>query len=135
MCIRCDPCPIKTWGGRLQKAELTELIICCFYNVYNRLGVGFLEKVYENALLIELRKSGLEAASQQPISVYYDSQLVGEYFADIVVENKVIIELKVVAALTDAHEAQLLNYLKATNFKVGLLLNFGPEPQIKRKVN
>lgn len=119
----------------MQKAELTELIICCFYNVYNRLGVGFLEKVYENALLIELRKSGLEAASQQPISVYYDSQLVGEYFADIVVENKVIIELKVVAALTDAHEAQLLNYLKATNFKVGLLLNFGPEPQIKRKVN
>jgi GxxExxY protein len=120
---------------KLQKSELTDAIICCFYNVYNRLGAGFLEKVYENALLIELRKIGLTAVAQYPISVYYDGIAVGEYFADITVEGKIILEIKVANCLTSAHEAQLVNYLKATGFEIGLLLNFGPEPQVKRKVH
>jgi GxxExxY protein len=119
----------------LQKSELTDAIICCFYNVYNRLGVGFLEKVYENALLVELKKLGLIASAQCPISVFYDEVIVGEYFADIVVEGSLILEIKAVSSLTPAHEAQLVNYLKATGLEVGLLLNFGPEPQVKRKVN
>jgi GxxExxY protein len=119
---------------KLQESELTDAIICCFYNVYNRLGSGFLEKVYENAFLIELRKFGLAAETQRPISVFYDGIVVGEYFADVVVEGKVILEIKAVNCLTAAHEAQLVNYLKATCFEIGLLLNFGPEPEIKRKI-
>ena len=119
----------------LQRSGLTESVICSFYNVYNRLGYGFLEKVYENALLIELNKIGLSTLAQAPISVHYDGQIVGEYFADILVQDQVIVEIKAANALTSAHEAQLLNYLKATGFEVGLLLNFGPEPQVKRKVN
>jgi GxxExxY protein len=114
--------------------ELTEKIIRAFYTVYNALGYGFLEKVYENALVIELRKMGLRVVTQYPINVYYDGQVVGEYFADILVEDLVIIELKAVRRLLKEHEAQLLNYLNATSYEVGLLLNFGPEPQIKRKV-
>ena len=120
---------------KFKHSELTDAIICCFYNVYNRLGFGFLEKVYENALLIELKKLGISAMHQQPISVFYEGLLVGEYFADILVERKVIVEVKAVKNLVSEHEAQLLNYLRATNLEVGLLLNFGPEPQVKRKVN
>jgi GxxExxY protein len=113
--------------------DVTELIIKAFYTVYNTLGYGFLEKVYRNALTIELKKLGLEARQEVPITVYYDDQIVGEYFADIVVADTVIVELKAVRKLAEEHEAQLLNYLKATPYEVGLLLNFGPKPEIKRK--
>lgn len=114
-------------------SELTEKIIKLFYDVYNALGYGFLEKVYENALLLEFSRSGITAAAQHPINVYYSNAVIGEYFADILIENKVIVEIKAVKALADEHEAQLLNYLKATDIEVGLLLNFGPKPEIRRK--
>lgn len=114
--------------------ELTSNIISCFYKVYNTLGFGFLEKIYENALLFELSKSGLFVERQKPIKVYYEDKLVGEYFADLIVEDKVIIELKAVDALIEEHELQLINYLKATEIEVGLLLNFGKKPEIRRKI-
>ena len=113
--------------------ELTDRIIACFYKVYTNLGYGFLEKVYENAMLIELNKNGLKAISQYPIKVNYDGVSVGEYFADIIVEDKVIIELKASANLVPENILQLQNYLKATNIEVGLLLNFGKKPEIRRK--
>ena len=114
-------------------SEITDKIIAAFYKVYNTLGYGFLEKVYENALAIELCKQGLEARAQAPIAVFYEGEVVGEYCADLVIANAVIVELKADKALADEHEAQLLNYLKATPYEVGLLLNFGPEPHFKRK--
>ena len=114
-------------------AEITDKIIAAFYKVYNTLGYGFLEKVYENALVIELRKQGLEVVAQAPVTVFYEEHVVGEYFADLFVANAVIVELKAAKDLADEHEAQLLNYLKATPHEVGLLLNFGPQPQFKRK--
>jgi len=114
--------------------KLTEQIIGAFYTVYNVLGYGFLEKVYENALAIELRKMGLTVVQQAPIKVYYAGAVVGEYYADLLVADAVIVEIKAVRALAKEHEAQLLNYLKATPYEVGLLLNFGPKPEIKRKV-
>lgn len=115
-------------------SDLTDKIIKAFYNVYNTLGYGFLEKVYENAMSIELGKMGLTNSKQQPIDVFYDEYQVGSYFADIVVENNVIIELKAAENLSTGHEAQLTNYLRATEIEVGLLLNFGKQPQLKRKV-
>lgn len=115
-------------------AELTAMVIQAFYTVYNALGYGFLEKVYENALAIELRRHGLRVQQQAPIKVFYAGQVVGEYFADLLVEDKVIVELKAAEALSPAHEAQLLNYLKATGISVGLLLNFGPKPTFRRKI-
>ena len=114
--------------------ELTAEIIRCFYKVYNALGYGFLEKVYENAMLFELESNGFNVRSQMPIKVYYEGNLVGEYFADLVVENRIIIELKATATLCEEHEVQLINYLKATEFEVGLLLNFGKIPGVKRKI-
>ena len=114
--------------------DITEQIIKAFYTVYNTLGYGFLEKVYENAMVIELRKLGLKVVSQARIIVYYAGQEVGEYNADLLVEDAVIVELKAARTLSPANEAQLLNYLKATVYEVGLLLNFGTQPQIKRKV-
>jgi GxxExxY protein len=114
--------------------EITEKIIKAFYNVYNVLGYGFLEKVYENSMAIELRKLGLAAVKQQHIKVYYDAEDVGEYFADLLVEDCVIVELKAAAEIVEEYEHQLLNYLKATDKEVGLLLNFGKKPQFKRKV-
>ncbi len=114
--------------------ELTEQIIKAFYKVYNTLGYGFLEKVYENALCIELKKCGFEVEKQKSISVYYDEIEVGIYYADILVNNVVIIELKASEALAEEHAIQLVNYLKATNVEVGLLLNFGKKPEVKRKV-
>jgi GxxExxY protein len=113
--------------------ELTDAIICCFYTVYNTLGHGFLEKVYENAMFAELEMRGISAKTQNPISVFYGDRQVGEYFADILVDDKVIVEVKAVKNLAPEHEAQLLNYLKATDTEVGLLLNFGLRPQIKRR--
>ena len=114
--------------------ELTEKIIGVFYNVYNTLGYGFLEKVYENAMMLDFDKENITAISQYAIKVFYQDEIVGEYFADILVDNKVIVEIKAVRNLASENEAQLLNYLKATDKEVGLLLNFGPEPEIKRKV-
>ncbi len=121
-------------SDKYKYSDLTELIIGAFYIVYNKLGYGFLEKVYENALLIELYKIGLSAANQKPLKIYYDTQIVGEYFADIIVEDKVILELKATESLCFEHECQLINYLKASKIEVGLLMNFGKEPEIKRKV-
>ena len=114
--------------------DITEKILKGYYKVYNELGFGFLEKVYENALLIELTSMGLNCVKQKPIKVHYKEQLVGEYFADIIVNNSVIIELKAAEVLVEEHEFQLINYLKATEIEVGLLLNFGKEPVFKRKV-
>jgi GxxExxY protein len=113
--------------------EITAIIIQCFYNVYNKLGYGFLEKVYENAMLIELKKQGLEAESQKQLKVFYDDLEVGNYFADLVVEDCVIVELKATESIVEEHEAQLVNYLRATNIEVGLLLNFGKKAEFKRK--
>ena len=112
----------------------SNLSIKAFYNVYNTLGFGFLEKVYENAMYIELRKFGLNVEKQVPIKVRYDNFLVGDYYADIIVNNKLILELKAMEGLCEEHEAQLLNYLRATDIEIGLLLNFGKKPQFKRKV-
>ena len=115
-------------------AEITDLIIKAFFTVYNRLGYGFLEKVYERALEIECRKLGLKCMQQYPIDVYYDRQKVGFYFADMIVNRCVIVEIKALSELNKKHEAQLTNYLKATEIEVGLLLNFGEKPELKRKV-
>ncbi len=113
----------------------TREIIGAAMEVHRTLGMGFLEKVYENALLFELRARGIAAESQKPISVHYKGQTVGEYFADIVVAGQVVLELKAVATLTAAHEAQMLNYLRATGLRVGLVLNFGaPRLEWKRLV-
>lgn len=114
--------------------EKTDLIIKAFYKVYNNLGYGFLEKVYHNALLIELKKSGFEVYSQYPVNVYYEGEHIGEYYADILVDDCIIIENKAVEVLREEHEYQLLNYLKATEIEVGLLLNFGKSPSFKRKI-
>lgn len=119
---------------KLKHKDLTEKIIAMFYKVYNRLGYGFLEKVYENAMMIEFKKAGISAEAQVPIKVLYDSLIVGEYFTDILVEDKVIIEIKASKSISKENESQLINYLKATGIKVGLLLNFGPKPEIKRRV-
>ncbi|HEX9739649.1 MAG TPA: GxxExxY protein [Ignavibacteriaceae bacterium] len=114
--------------------DLTSVIIQGFYKVYDTLGFGFLEKVYRNSLRIELINSGLFVVMQKQINVYYDSKLVGEYYADLIVNDKIIIELKAAECLMEEHEAQLINYLKATEIEVGLLLNFGKKPEIRRKI-
>ncbi len=115
--------------------EITEKIIGCAYRVYNKMGFGFLESVYENCLLIELHKEGLRTDSQVPIKVYYNNEIVGIFVADILVEEVVIIELKSVGKLVKTHEIQLVNYLVATHKDVGLLLNFGEKGvDIKRKL-
>ncbi|MBM4079623.1 MAG: GxxExxY protein [Planctomycetes bacterium] len=113
--------------------DVTEKVIRAYYTVYQTLGYGFLEKVYENAMAIELRRMGLQVAQQQPITVYYEGQVVGEYVADLVVGGVVIVELKAAQSLVEDHEAQLLNYLKATTYEVGLVMNFGPKTEFKRK--
>jgi len=118
---------------KLKHNEITDKIIKAFYQVYNTLGYGFLEKVYENALIIELKKLGLIVIAQHSIQVYYDNAVVGDYFADILVENTVIIEIKAAKAIILEHEAQLLNYLRATQLEVGLILNFGPKAEFSRK--
>jgi len=117
----------------IQKA-LTERIIGAFYEVYNSLGYGFLEKVYENALCTELEHMSLTYEQQVPIGVQYRGRTVGEYFADLVVDKAVIVEVKAVKTVLPQHEAQLLNYLKATGIEVGLVLNFGPRAKVVRKV-
>ncbi|MFA5015968.1 MAG: GxxExxY protein [Methylobacter sp.] len=115
-------------------SEITEKIINVFYKGYNTLGYSFLEKVYENALFIDLVAMGLLVEKQKQIKVYYEGKEVGEYFADLAVERCVIVELKTAETLCKEHELQLINYLKATEMEVGLLLNFGKKPEFKRKV-
>ncbi len=112
--------------------EVTGKILKGFYDVYNTLGHGFLEKVYENALKIKLESMGLIVEQQKPIKVYFQGQCVGEYFADLLVNGLVILELKAAHTISPAHESQLMHYLKATDMEVGLLLNFGLEPEFKR---
>ena len=114
--------------------ELSAGIIKAFYKVYNSLGYGFLGKVYENALMVELKGMGLCVEKQKMITVYYAGFEVGEYYADLIVENLIIIEAKAKEILLEEHETQLINYLKATEIEVGLLLNFGKKPEVKRKV-
>ena len=122
-------------SNREEINQLTEKIIGCVYRVSNTLGSGFLEKVYENALAIELRSNGLKVEQQHPIKVFYDGQAVGDFAADFLVESCVIVELKAVRSLDDVHSAQCLNYLKATGLKICLLVNFGrPRVEIKRLV-
>lgn len=120
----------------MELEEITYKINGAVFEVNRELGPGFLEKVYENALLIELKERGLKAESQAPITVSYKGRRVGEYYADIVVENQVLLELKAVETLSKVHEAQLLNYLKATGYKIGLLINFThPQAVIKRYIH
>ncbi len=114
--------------------DKTEKIIKCFYETYNVLGYGFLEKVYENALLKELKANGFECENQKEISVSYKGDKVGKYYADILIDNEIILELKATESLCEEHEYQLINYLKATNIELGLLLNFGKRPEIRRKI-
>jgi len=115
--------------------NITERIICCAYNVSNRLGCGFLGKVYENALAHEIRKNGMNVEQQYPTQVFYDGESVGEFFADLFIENSVLVEIKVVKSFEDVHTAQCINYLKATGLPICLLLNFAkPRVEIKRIV-
>ena len=119
----------------MEYRELTENIIGCAYRVYNRMGFGFLESVYEKCMLIELRKVGLNAETQKPITVYYEDEIVGEFVADIIVNDSIILELKSVSRIIKIHEVQLVNYLVATGKSVGLILNFGERKvEIKRKI-
>ena len=115
-------------------SDLTDKIINAFFEVYNTLGYGFLEKVYEKALLGELTDRGFTCSNQQKIDVFYKNKIVGEYFADLIVNDSVILELKASDKLIQENEYQLLNYLKATKYEIGLLLNFGKKPEIKRKI-
>lgn len=124
---------MHTDAHRWETNQLTEVVIGAAYKVCNTLGSGFLEKVYENALAMEIRKSGLVAVQQHPVNVKYDGVIVGEFVADLLVQNEVLVELKAVKALDEIHLAQCLNYLKATGLKVCLLINFGnPKVEIKR---
>ena len=116
----------------LKHSEITDKIIGIFYDVYNELGYGFLESVYEESLVIALRQAGLTVRCQVPLAVWFRNQRVGEYKADVLVENCVLLELKCARSLDSSHEAQILHYLKATDIEVGLLLNFGTRPQFRR---
>lgn len=121
--------------NNLPDKDITEKIISCAFKVHNTLGSGFLEKVYENAMLINLKQTGLIVKQQVPLSVYYQNKIVGEYFADLFVENRIICELKAVKSITQIHEVQLVNYLTAGNIATGLLFNFGSSVTFKRKFN
>lgn len=114
--------------------EKTNKIIQAFYKVYNTLGYGFLERVYQNALLIELEKTGLQWESEKPVKVYYEGVLVGDYRVDILVDDCILIENKAGEVLVEANELQLVNYLKATEIEIGILLNFGKKPEFRRKI-
>ncbi len=119
----------------MQYQELTEKIIGCAYRVYNTMGFGFLESVYEKCLLIELKKAGLKAIARQPITVFYENEIVGKFVADIIVEDVIVLELKSVRRVVTGHEIQLVNYLTATHKDVGLIINFGEKRvEVKRKV-
>lgn len=115
-------------------SEETSEILRAFYDVYNELGCGFLEKVYKNALYLELRDRGFDCSMERHIPVYYHGALVGDFYADIIIDDRIIIELKAARSIASEHEAQLTNYLRATDAEVGLLLNFGSQPQHRRIV-
>lgn len=117
----------------MQHADITQKIIACAYKVHNVLGAGFLEKVYANALKIELDKAGFQAIPSYPIQVFYEGNLVGDFIADFMVDGQIILELKAVENLAPFHEVQLVNYLKGTGIEIGLLINFGSSVEIKRK--
>ena len=121
-------------NNNLLHKDITDVIIKCFYNVYNTLGFGFLEKVYNNAMFYEILETNHQCEKQKPIKVFYKKTVVGDYFADLVVNNKVIVELKACESICEPHELQLINYLRATDIEVGLLLNFGKKPEFKRKI-
>jgi len=114
--------------------DITDDILKAFYHTYNTLGYGFLEKVYENSLSHILRQLNHAVKQQYPVTVYFEGIIVGEYFADVLVDDKVIVELKAAEGIAKEYEAQLLNYLRATDIEVGLLLNFGKKPEFRRKV-
>ena len=114
--------------------DLTDLILKTYYEVYNELGYGFLEKVYQNSLFIELKNKGLDVVAQKKINVYYKGILVGDYYADLIVNDAIILELKATDYLVEEFENQLINYLRSTDYEVGLLLNFGKKPEFKRKI-
>jgi GxxExxY protein len=114
--------------------ELSESILKGFYEVYNELGYGFLEKVYQNAMYFELKSQGFKVEAQKKIKVYYKDELVGDFITDLLINDAIIIELKACDTLSKAHYAQTLNYLKATNIEIGLLLNFGEKSEIKRLI-
>ena len=118
--------------GTILHKSITDKILKVYYEVYNELGYGFLEKVYQNAMYFELKSLGYKVEAQKQIKVYYKKQLVGEYYSDLLVEDKVIVELKSTELLMNAHVAQIINYLKGTPIEVGLLLNFGEQPEFKR---
>ncbi len=120
--------------ANLLHRSITDAILKVYYDVYNELGYGFLEKVYQNAMYFELKSLGYKVEAQKQIKVYFKEQLVGEYFSDLLVEDKVIVELKATELLMNVHVAQIMNYLKATPIEVGLLLNFGEEPEFKRLI-
>ena len=120
--------------GELLHADVTAVILKAFYHVYGELGYGFLEKVYENSMALTLHRLGLSVRQQRPTEVYFEGTVVGEYYADLVVSDCVVVELKAAEDLSPAHEAQLLNYLRATDIEVGLLLNFGKRPEFRRRV-
>ena len=117
----------------MEDKELTEKVIGCAYQVHNTLGAGFLEKVYENALCIELAGQGLRVRQQEPVKVLYGGRIVGDHVVDLLVEDRLIVEIKAVSQLVQQHEVQLVNYLAATGLDVGLLINFGGSVQVKRK--
>jgi|GEM_PF-220236 len=127
------PASLAGFTAIMTDDELTKAIIGCAYKVHNALGPGFLEKVYENAMRIELEKLGLAVKQQQPVKVIYDGHFVGQYYADLWVNERIVIELKAVRAIAKEHEVQLVNYLTATRLDVGLLLNFGSSVEVKRK--
>lgn len=119
---------------KLKHHDITEKIIGAAYKVHNTLGSGFLEKVYQNSLAIELKSLGFLSDLEKPIKVLYNGEVVGDYIADIIVDDKVILEIKAIKELSSIHEVQLVNYLKATGIEVGLLINFGTSVQVKRRV-
>lgn len=119
---------------QLIHSDITGVIVPLFYDVYRNLGFGFLERVYENAMVLELTAAGLDVRQQAPTKVFYKNTVVGDFFADIIVENLVVLELKAVQHVSKAHEVQLVNYLKATQIEVGLLLNFGETPECRRRI-
>jgi len=120
--------------NKYANSEITQVIIGCFYNVFNSLGYGFFEKVYQNEMVFELKNQGLLVESQKPLKVFYKELLVGEYYANILLRNLIVVELKAAEILIEEYELQLLNYLKSKRIETGLLLNFGKKPEIKRKI-
>lgn len=120
--------------ANLLHKSITDAILKVYYEVYNELGYGFLEKVYQNAMYFELKSLGYKVEAQKQIKVYFKKQLVGEYYSDLLVEDKVIVELKATELIMNVHLAKIMNYLKATPIEVGMLLNFGEEPEFKRLI-